>query len=258
MLKPILFFFLLISAVYANAQSNNNLILVKYKDGATYLGQKLSEEDGIIRIKLKNRDKMLVENKQDIIHVDRRGAWRIYDDQNATVFENGKFHTTKGFFMTMQWGIGFGFYPSAQFNLSADYRVNNKITAGLGAGIQANDTSIGGLYLTTRFVGIYGQGRYYLTHKKRRVYATGNLGYGIGLGDPFGLEGSNATGGLKAGAGLGVSFASRRSSKYFLELENYFQKGSGLNISEDNLGNNVLANYDLWFKRIVLKLGVDL
>ena len=252
MLKPIICFLFSLCFLSINAQFDHRLILVQYKDGVTYLGEKLSEEDQIIKIKLKQRDHI-----ENTIEVDRRTAFRVYDNQNSLVFENGKFHKTKGLFGSFNYGVGIGNSGMGQMNTSINRFMSNKLTIGVGAGFQAISTNPNSIFFTALFAKLYGKGRYFLTHKKKRLYATGTLGYGYGLPDGLGLQGSYAKGGLSASGGIGVSFASTRDTKYFLELVNLFQKGSGLHISTDQFDNNVRTQYDLWFKRIVFKFGFD-
>lgn len=254
MKKSILFLFLFISSFYASAQNDHNLILIKFKDGAVYLGEKLSEEDDIIGIKLKQRGPA---QSEEIVHVDRNSAREVYDNQNAAVFENGKINKTKGLYGNLNLGIGLSAFTTVSLSTSINYWLNNKLTVGIGLGSQGNETAIGGFFVNPQFANFYSRGRYYLTHKKKRVFATGRMGYGLGLPDPFSLEGSTARGGLLAGVGLGVSFASRSTNKWVFEIENYFQKASGLSIQEDPLGNDIRANYDLWFKRLIVKVGMD-
>ncbi len=252
MLKSALIILISTICFYANAQFDHNLILVKYKDGVTFLGEKLSEEDNIIEIKLKSRD--LLENT---IRIDRRTAFRVYDKQNALVFENGKFNKITGLFGTFSYGIGFSNSPDVQVNTSINRFMNNKFALGIGVGIQSVNFNTNGLFFNVNFASLYGSGRYYLTHKRRRLYTAGTVGYGYGFPGGFSNEGSNAQGGLAAALGAGISFASSRDSKYFVEILNYFQKGSGLHISTDQFDNEVRAEYDLWFKRIAVRVGID-
>lgn len=174
--------------------------------------------------------------------------------------QNDKLLSKQNDFLSTNMGIGFSSTaptPTVQMNLAYVRWLNNKITLGLGLGIHANETSLSGIRFLNQFVSIHGQSRYYFNAQKKRIYSTGRVGYGIGFVDGFEVEGANAQGGLNAGAGLGIHFGSKRRFKYNLEVENHFQKASGLAIVIDEFGNRVNAKYELWVKRIVVKFGID-
>lgn len=230
-------------------------MIVKYRDGSIYIGQKISEADDVIKMRIITGD---------TINIDQRRPRKIIDSNTALVFPNGKFLTTKGWF----WSFGFQFnllgvltttdQPIAsQAELLLGKRFNKNLNIAIGMGSEFNEARVSGFNYETQFVSFFGYGRYYLTKTQKRLFGYSRLGYGF-PGEPS-TEGipNNHNGGPQAFYGLGLDFASKRKMRFQLTIGHYIQKADGKGFFLDNLGNEIETDYDIVINRLLFKLGVE-
>lgn len=248
MRKYILFFCLLQCFVSAIAQTNSDWAIASYKNGSIYLGQKLSERDGLIKLRLPT---------SDTITVNRFTGATIYDSNNAVVFSDGKFFLTKGYFWSTNFGFSVNRGETAHLDLLFGQHINPKLDLAIGFGSEFNESRVAGFSFDSQVITLFGYGRYYITSMKPRVFAFAKLGYGFAADESTEGIPREHFGGINAKYGLGVQFASRNKSKFQLTLGHYFQKTSGQESFLDLIGNEIETEFDILIKRLVVTFGWD-
>ncbi len=247
--KSLGFFFLFIVVGYSSslAQAEEGYMLAKLYDGSIFYGNKVDEDDDVIKMRLSTRD---------TIHVDRRLAKHIYDENNAIVFTDGKYFETKGFFWTFSMGTNvLTDQVSSHIEFLFAQRISENFALGGGTGFEFNETSAAGFNFDTQFSTFFAYGRYNILDGKRRFFAWGRIGQGFSSEENIEGIRNEQEGGINAMYGVGLHFSSRSKSKFQLMLGQYFQKTSGREFFIDALGNEIQTDYKLLIKRLILKFG---
>ncbi|MFK7936974.1 MAG: hypothetical protein AB8G22_25895 [Saprospiraceae bacterium] len=248
MLLPKLLFFLLFAfpSLLAAQGILKSGALVYYYDGSIFQGKIVDENELQLSIKIVTKDTVTVEKA----FMER--YYRIPDD--IQLFKNRRFHYNSGFFQTASLTLILN--PLDGNTTHLDYvfgkRITPRIAAGVGTGIYFNDSYPSGLWLQTHFLPVFAYGRYYLTQKRRRLYAAGRLGYSFALQDGFNGQHS---GGIMLMPEVGVHFAGRKKSRFTIGLTQYLQTTKGENINFDQFGNTIETRFNLILNRTLLRIG---
>lgn len=244
----IILFFVFQCCVSAIAQTDSDWAIATYRNGSIYLGQKLSEKDGLMKLRIPTGD---------TISVNRFTGAKIYDSNNAVVFSDGKYFLTDGYFWSTNFGFSINRGETAHLDILFGQRVNPKLDIAIGLGSEFNESSVGGFSFDTQVVTLFGYGRYFITSLKPRLFAFGKLGYGFAAEETQANIPREHVGGINAKYGVGVQFASRNKSKFQITLGHYFQKTSGQEFFLDLIGNEIETEFDILIKRLVVSFGWD-
>lgn len=251
--KIILILTLCIICSKSQCQINKNLIFAKYKNGLSYVGEKISEKGNITSIRI---------NTMDTIHINRYQVSKFYDSNTALIYPNGKHVQTKGGF----WDLSFGFNALGGFDsldqrvsthLEVIYgkRINENINIGIGAGFEFNEAQVAGFQFDTQFTSLFAYGRYYLNKSSKRLFVFSRIGAGFPAEENEEGITVEHSGGFNTQTGLGIHFASRKRSTFLISLGFYTQKTNGTEFFLDNIGNEIQTEFDILIKRLMFKFG---
>jgi len=222
--------------------------LVYTHDGSVFIGKILSEDDFEIKMQVVTND--IVTINKGLIHKLFRGGTEIL------VHPGGKMHFNSGFFFSTSFGTSL---TSNVFSSEWDFifgkRLGKQLSVGIGTSIATHEVNLNFFWVNASFVPIYGYGRYYLTHKKARIFGATKLGWGIPEG--FGWE-VNHKGGIHFQPSIGVHFASKKARRWVITLSQNVQKIKGTDTSFDIFNNPVDINYNIWMTRVMLKVGIEI
>jgi hypothetical protein len=253
MVKCLFSILLVFFCLKVKCQVNSDLVIAKYKNGIYYVGERIVERENIITLKI---------NTMDTLHINRNLLSRYHDSESALIFPNGKYLQTKG----RVWDLTFGFNALGVLN-SADQRVSThlefmygkrlseKLNFGFGLGFEFNEAKVAGFQFDTQFTSLFAYGKYYLNNNSNRLFLFSRIG--VGAPTDENEEGITAehSSGFNSLNGLGLHFASRKSSTFQIMLGFYIQKTSGREFFIDNIGNEVETNFDILIKRLMFKFG---
>ena len=174
-------------------------------------------------------------------------------DKNISLFFGAKYHYTKGFFASLQFGGG---ESVSQAALILGYRFNKKLAAGIGFGNSYNYSSNFniGFGTETNSTPVFAYGRYYHFDTKVKPFIAAKVGWGFPNQNAFG---GDHEGGFLVQPEIGVNFASRRHFRFLLSIGQQFQNTRGDFLFFDNIGNPVDGNFNVWFSRTVFKIGLE-
>lgn len=251
--KYLFLIYILFGAIIAKAQNVNTLAFAKYKNGVFYVGEKVTEKENIIGLKL---------NTNDTIRINRNELSRYFDGENAIIYQNGKHHYTKGRF----WNVSFGFNAldvidsvddraSAQLEFLYGHRLSEKINIGIGASIEFNEALVSGFQFDTQFLTLFAYGRYYLNQNSKRLFVFSRLGFGFPAEENEEDVTIEHSGGFNSLNGLGIHFAARKKSRFLIQLGYYTQKTEGREFFLDPIGNEIDTSFDILIKRLIFKFG---
>lgn len=253
MKKFIAAIFLLYLCIPVSGQSENNLAFAKYKNGIFYVGEKITEKENIIDLKI---------NTSDTIHINRNELSRYFDNQNAIIFPHGKHHYTEGRF----WNLSFGFNAlgildtvdqraSAHLEVLYGRRLSRKLNVGIGLSFEFNEATVGGFQFDTQFLTLFVSGRYYLNENSKRLFLFSKIGLGFPSEDNDESITIEYTGGFNSLTGIGIHFAARKKSRFLMKLGFYTQKTAGREFFLDPIGNEIETNFDILIKRLIFKFA---
>jgi len=223
--------------------------IVQYNDGSVFIGDITFEGTLAMKMVLTTNDTVNL-NKAYIKRI-KRG------DKNISLFNGAKFHYTKGYFLSLQYGG----MNSNDFNnetiemvFIGGYRFNKKLAAGLGFGVGYNYTVSFGTWIDASTIPVFAYARYYPIEKKIKPFVAGRLGWGFQNGEPWRTDHS---GGLYFQPEIGVNFASRRRIRFTLSVGQQIQHIEGSSFIFDQFSNPVTSTFNLWFNRTIFKVGID-
>lgn len=253
--RLVVFFQFFLTSSYC--QQNDDWALAKYRNGSIYLGEKVSESDDIVKLRLFPI--------RDTILIDKRTAQEYYDQSNARVYLDGKYYRNTGYFWLLSLGFNLGESEdtddenvSSHLNVMYGYRLMPRLNIGVGLGFEFNQSQVGGFTISTQVAPVYAYGRYYFTKERIRFFGYGRLGYGFAAEDQTDDFASEHTGGINAKYGLGIIFPSRSKSKFVIKLGHYFQKTEGQESFLDPIGNEISTTYDLLIQRFVISFASEI
>ena len=253
--KFFLFFaYLTISLSVSHAQKKQmsdfepNRVIVQYEDGSVFVGQLIHE--GILDMQLRIlTDDTITINKVNIKRI-KRG------DEDIALFDDAKFHYTKGVFYSLQLGgnsEGFD-NETRQLDLTVGYRFNKKWAAGVGVGTNENKSFDFNTFIDATSTPLFAYGRFYPFDTKVRPFIAGRIGWSFGNEDSFGED---HQGGALIQPEIGINFASRRKLRFMLIFSQQFQHIKGEVFTIDQFNNLIRSRFNIWFNRSLIKLGLE-
>lgn len=251
MIKRVAAVLCLILIQSVNSSGQAEFVFAKYKNGVTYVGEKIEENETTSRLLL---------NTGDTIRIDRRQLSRYFDSNSALIHSNGKYMQTQGGFWDLSFGVNLGIFEeeeearaSTHLELIYGWRVDPRLNIGVGMGFEFNEAEVAGFQFDTQFSTFFAHGRYYLTNGSRRIFAFSRIGVGYPAEENEDGNLAEHSSGVNTLTGVGIHWASRRNTTFHLSLGYYTQKTHGREFFLDNLGNEVATNFDILIKRMMLK-----
>ncbi|MFK7809882.1 MAG: hypothetical protein AB8F74_18895 [Saprospiraceae bacterium] len=248
--RALIVIILLICYQVADAQHKNDVVFLK--DGSIYKGEIIEENDAYIY--------MVVIDGQTIgIPQEEIRRSRVMRAERYLFHKGGRYHKKKGIFWNVQMGGNvFSEGTSEHVNFTLGYRFNQRWSAGAGFGSELHSTNVAGFQVETQFSSFFVYGRYYLGDNRRRPYVYSRLGYGAGPGSSSEFNSGRHSGGFQAQSGLGIHFASRKSSKFIIGLGFHTQYTNGEQFFLNDFGGEIKVEYDnLWLNHLALKFGIE-
>lgn len=252
MRRLLLVFLFGIIGLHCFSQSNPHFVIAKYYDGSIFNGISTGESQGILALELITGD---------TISVNRKYAKEVLDRNNAIIYKDFKHHKTTGNFWDFSMGFNASSFGSDDSPISSHMRLmygtrlHGKLCIAGGLGLEFNEASVGGFIFNSQLFSLFGYGKYYLTDRRRRIYAFGRIGFGFTTEEQINGINNEQQGGFNGKYGLGILFPSKRKSRFQLNLGHYFQKMSGREFFLDAFGNEIETTYDLLVSRLILSFG---
>lgn len=217
-------------------------------DGSVFIGEIVAEND---------LELMMQVVTTDIITVNKGMINRMYrGEHEVLIHRGGKIHYNSGvFFSTTFGGGGTDTNSSGEWDFILGKRLNKYYSVGIGMAFTNHTLDLVFTTLDPGFIPVYGYGRYYLTHKRARLFGAAKLGWGFPSG--FGFE-INHSGGLYFQPSVGIHFASKKARRFIIAIANTIQNVSGNNVFFDQFSNPVTTNYNLWMNRVLIKIGIEI
>lgn len=234
--------FVLFLPLFLSAQNTAERIIAYTKDGSVFNGQILREDEGFIYIAL---------TIGDTVRLNRDFVKKSINSTNVFVHDKGRYHFKEGIFGDISLAfIGDGWEGTTQFDMIAGYRLRPNLSLGGGVSFTHSDMSFLETWLIHDVTAPFAFARFYPRNKRRRFYLEGKLGYGF-INDP------NADGGINVQPGLGWHFASKNKFKMYLGLSQFLWNVSGIDTHFDWMNNPVITDYNIWYNRTLIKIGVQ-
>ena len=222
-----------------------NGAIFKLYDGSILVGDLVSYNTSPYRLKILTGDTVTINPL--LTH-------KIYLPNEINIYKKGRYTYKEALVVSLSDGVS---SSHNNFDIKAGYITRNKFEVGLGFGIHSNSfwlrtissTQFADIVSTTYFL----HGKYFIYQGAQKYYVTGKLGY---ANNHTNRRLPVVTDGITMEGGVGVLFASRKRSKYFLELSQYTSHATGMLVSNDV---NALSDisFDVWFNRIVFTFGVQ-
>lgn len=181
-----------------------------------------------------------------------------------TEYDNGSYHDTYGYHYGFAMGIGLDeFSVDTTKHLTAmhlesyfGWRFNKRFSLSSGVGFEFNESRLAGFRFDTQFLTLHARARYNILTTRYMPFVLGRVGYGLGPPQEESLV--DHSNGVNFQLGIGLTFPSQKSTKYFIALVWHHQSAMGAESFLDQFGNEINAEYDLLINRLVLKFGIEL
>ncbi len=235
---------------HCSAQVLENTSILHLRNGAKYIGV------------VDHRANAIVLDGGVVVKYDPLQIRRLYLPEDVIVYRNGKFHHAKGLYGLFDFGFALdgSLYSKVRFGLGL--RLSKELSLGTSVSFNYNEfyttlpasgQNFSELVVAANTTSITADARYFLNDWKVRSYLYGSLGYGFAVANEWdNLE--TQSGGLHAEGGVGVQFASRKKTRYFLQVGQYVQKFSGASGMNENPLEPVF-DLEIWFKHVGLTAG---
>lgn len=211
-----------------------------YQDGSVFIGRPIGENDQQIE---------LIISTGDTLHINKA---LLRHQQNKVKVPKSFYN--KGFFGS----FNIAFSSAGQFNFMGGYRINEKYSVGIGTGLHYYQLDQNGLFADNSFVPIYAYGRMYLTKSEKiKPFIGLAVGYSLPLTERFNFNQHEFTGGLMFQPEIGLHFAGRRKSSFYISIGQSFQNTSGSFQQTDSFFNPVFIDYKKWHSNTMLKFGIE-
>lgn len=258
-LSVVLSFALLWVVSFLTAQQNNSIFYMK--NGTVYIGEVLNKDSETLQVHLMDGND---------VQIFVPSIKRYLAAKDIQVFADGRYNPTRGFFF--QTGMGFNAESfaaeeeeepriSSHLPFLFGWHVNSRWSAAAGFGFEFNEAEIAGFRVETQMTSLFLYGRYHLTKRKRRPFLYARIGGAFTDGqleeNPEDNTQSSNTGGFQLQAGGGFQFSSRKNSRWILSLGYHLQKASGQQRFIDFAGGEVIADYDVWIRRLIFGVAVE-
>jgi hypothetical protein len=247
----ILLFFLANSGL-AQQPINHEKAILHLIDGSVYIGNIIDEDLLSLRMVVTTGDTVRI--AKELIRRKRR------TNKNIQFHTAGKFHFTKGFFVSIHLGIGMNLSQvdseeSGQFDMLFGYRFNKKIATGIGAGISISNTRFAGEWIEANTIPVFAYGRYYPFDVKAKPFGELRLGWAFPNEQAFQIAAQS--GGILIQPGIGINFASRKNLRFLIGFNQLIQHSKGERVSFDPFGNRITSKFNIWFNRTVLRIALE-
>ena len=222
-----------------------NGAIFKLHDGSYLIGELVSYNESPYRLKILTGDTVTI---SPLI------TKKIYLPNEISIYQKGKYTYKEGLVISLSDGLS---SDHNNFDVKAGYLFRNRFEAGAGFGIHSNSfwlqTISSNHFADVVSTAYYVHGKYFIYQSAKKVYATGKFGF---ANNHRNRQLTSVNNGITMEGGVGVLFASRKRSKYFLELSQYTSHAKGFLISNDV---NALSDieFDVWFHRIVFTFGIQ-
>ena len=224
-------------------------VIISLHDGSVFIGRIVQEDE-------LNMDLLVI--TQDTVHIQKGLIKDIRrNSKDILIHSGGKMHYTGGPFFSINFGMGGNLAdnPSADLDVIYGQRINKRWSVGGGVALSLNSATLPSWqWITTHFMPVFAYGRYYINDKKVRPFAHARLGYGFRTNIFWNDE---HTGGLHFQPGVGIHFASRKSSRFVISLSQMLQNTKGSTFNFDVFSNPVNFNSNHWYNRTILKIGIE-
>ncbi|MDG2450356.1 MAG: hypothetical protein P8M34_11980 [Saprospiraceae bacterium] len=238
-----------------SAQKGTKVDVVKLTDGSVLVGQFLNVTDTSYLFSTASMDSIHI-NKKFISSIDfgiTEVDNTIYENRKVKTIKKEKVYKNTGIFGMTDVGMVSGEEVHWHASLTLGYRLNPRFYLGIQGGKENILNAQPLLWQTDGIwpIGIYG--RYYPLKTKLRPYVSTRVGYAF-IDDKFNTMKS---GGMNILPGIGIHFPSRNGLHFHISLHQYFQKTQGTSEMDIGMQNPIVINYDLWYNRSVVKIGVE-
>lgn len=231
---------------HTTAQINNGTVLELY--GGSIIKGELLHTDSLYHLKLLDGT---------TINIKKHSVEKILTPDGITLFSNGKYNYKRGFLFYAN--VGFA-QDHSSGNLSFAKPIIDELEVSLGLGIHSNWLGVpianGISFSEIISYPVFVSAKYYVLPKAiRRPYVIGTVGYNNNSQDAsWGM--SNLSSGPLFEMGLGMSFSSKRRTRFYCEIVQYnsYAKGSMVPGSFDVLSETI--DFKVWFNKIVFRTGI--
>lgn len=184
-------------------------------------------------------------------------------DYGLIEYDNYKYHDIYGLHYGFAMAIGLDDISSdttkhlaaVHLDTYIGWRFNKKFSLTSGLGFEFNESRISGFRFDTQFLTLHLGGRYNILNTKYLPYVYSRLGYGFGPPQEEALV--DHENGVNYQAGIGLTFPSRKSHKYFIAFAWHHQQAKGAESFIDPFGNEINTRYDILINRLVIKFGME-
>lgn len=241
---------LFLSTGVSQAQSpiDEPFSILYLKDGSVYIGEIQDKNANPINLRLSTGNN---------IEIDRFFIRKYLFADDVLLYDNGKYHVTRGPFFNFSFGINAALSDekvSNHMSFMYGYNFNKKFAVAAGLAFEFNEAILGGFFIDTQFLPIFAYGRYYLSDNRRRPFVYSRIGYGMAdNNNGFTDHG----GGFQFQSGFGFHFASKKRTHFLLKLGYHLQNTQGSESFIDQFGNEIRTDYDLLIKRWILTFSWD-
>ena len=265
---------LLLLSVFSYAQHKRiqDGAIIYLIDGSKLVGELVERNKSDLKLKLISGDVVTLLPKH------RR---KTYLPEDIVLFNGSKFHYQKGFVFDVSLGQSMNHFA---FDFSTNWKFKD-FELGLGSGVHNSSIPVRiqdiDLVIESLTSPHYLQAKYNLTDSSMRIYLKGVVG--LILTNPFSSQsttsstsittsnnnttvvnngslndfGTRIDSGVLLEGAIGVTFASKKKVKHYLELSQYSQKISGSH--SDAFNSNVSElDFNIWINRIQLTYGITI
>lgn len=213
--------------------------------GSTIKGE-LIDADSVFKVRLPN---------ETIVDIKKNGILKSWLPEEINLYPNGKFNYKKG--ILFNFDIGFS-ESHTSMNLLLTNSLENGFEYGLGLGYHYNFLDIPAsntwTWIDVNSLPIFLTGKYHLPIKTSfKPYVKASAGYSNNITS---WTTTQVNDGVMFQGGIGVSFSTQKSTKWYMELTQYSLHAKGQATSFDvNFNPNTPINFDVWFNKIVFNVG---
>lgn len=236
--------------VFSQDSPEPEKLSINYKDGSFFLGEVIKWEPNTIILKI---------STGDTISVDRSLITKVRSNHDISVYRKGSYHLKTGYYGYASLNIGGdnAAQATSQVELIIGKRMSEKWSVGIGYGRTYSDATLGGVWTNHTFRNLFGYSRYYLKNSKVQPYVDAKLGYGFSAGRNGDFFFDQHSGGLNFQPGIGLHFASKKSTRWIIGVGQNLQYTRGSSTNQGPFGNPIIADYKLWYNRTVFKIGFE-
>lgn len=222
-----------------------NGTLLKTKGGDRYVGRLIDSSPDITR---------LVTPSGDTTTIRTHMIKRLLHPEEVLVFRDARYHYKRGHLLNASMSFSDGFFA---LDVSYNERFFNRLELGVGTGLHINQFSFATTTdwhdVSVHSMPIYGQAKYIFKQGRKQLYAKARVGYANNYNT---WNVYNVKDGITMDGGVGISFATKRHYKYFVELSQYYSRASGF---AKNRSPNAISDidFDIKFYNFIFTMGME-